>query len=753
MRRQIAALLACVTALAAVPAFPAEAQTAGGGLRMRQFDSYAQLRSAMENGVFSPVSGTAPAVREVLPARYDMREQGLVTPVKNQGSYGVCWSFAAMASLESQLIRRHPLIDLSEWHLGYYAYSDQFGYGTGNESMEAVLNKGGNTYVLSPILTRGIGPVAEESCPFGDFDVLEPDAQPEDFTGAALCQVTDIDMLPYEWYSENFDQQIKAVQQAVFDGHAVSVCYQNQENSYSDNYETFYTEISNDGYSNFHAVTIVGWDDGFPAERFVTDPGRNGAWLVKNSWGSYWGDNGYFWISYKDASLTEFNYLSAEPVQVHDRQYRHDDYGFWSAFSIEDEDPLAYSANVFTASEDTWLTSVMFATEMLNESYSVQVYSGLKKNSNPTSGKASAATEGVVRTSGYHTVALNEPVFLRAGEQFSIVLRLAGESGFHIVCEASMEYGFSNGETESTVLTDALITKSLRAGQSYYSADGKAWNDMFDEKLYTDTYLLPGEEDEEVEVSVKARLGNLCIRGLTQDVGKVVFSEYDAALPSGTAVSLTCPGADAIYYTINGGTVTRYTEPIVITEDMTIAAYGVSGSREYPVYSQHYAIQTAQLSSLLDTERSSYLQFEQLDETVYTLSMPSESSLSLLPITTGEILCETAALSSGTETKIDLSQPALTFRVREEGMQESLYVIYFSDDIMGDVNLDGEVDAADAAEVLAYTASAGTGGVSENADAAWLSRADYNADGKTDASDASEILVEAVRRGFGGSDR
>ena len=56
-----------------------------------------------------------------------------------------------------------------------------------------------------------------------------------------------------------------------------------------------------------HAVSIVGWDDNFPKEKFaITHPG-DGAWIVKNSWGPGWGDNGFLYVSYYDQTLLRYN--------------------------------------------------------------------------------------------------------------------------------------------------------------------------------------------------------------------------------------------------------------------------------------------------------------------------------------------------------------------------------------------------------------------------------------------------------------
>ena len=54
-----------------------------------------------------------------------------------------------------------------------------------------------------------------------------------------------------------------------------------------------------------HSVVIVGWDDNYSRNNFEITPPGDGAFIVKNSWGDEWADNGYFYVSYYDRKFAE----------------------------------------------------------------------------------------------------------------------------------------------------------------------------------------------------------------------------------------------------------------------------------------------------------------------------------------------------------------------------------------------------------------------------------------------------------------
>ncbi len=742
-------LLAGVLGCGMMAQLPASAENS---LHQRRFESYEEMLTAAESSSY-PLSQAQSDTTEILPSYYDLREYGLVGRVQDQGSYGMCWSFSSLASLESTLLERDPSVDLSEWHLAYYTYSDKFGFSAGDVTEASdILRLGGNAHMLAPILTRWVGPVREKDCPFGDFDVLLPNADAAVMGADDVCHVSAVKFLDYDPTSESFEAQLDAVRQAVYDGHAISMNYLNRSDSYTAEKDAYYNDDDTPD-TGYHAVTIVGWDDNFPASRFDKDPGRDGAWLMKNSWGTQWGDNGYFWMSYATTGIVEVYYLESEPVRKHSGQYVHDTYGFWTAFSESEEDYGARVANVFTARENTCITSVMLGTAM-PEDYTVTIYKELRRKDRPDSGTVYSTVSGHLSSSGYHTIDLETPVKLQPGETFSVVADLSGSWGQHIVCEAyskhTMEMPDGTVDISETALTEKRMLNHFAAGESYYYTSNYQWKDMYAEAVINDHYTVPSDSGD-IDVKAYARVGNICLRALTQKADTVLFSEYAEAVPIGTEITLECPGTDTIYYSLNGGEQMLYTEPIRITEETTVTAQADLAGAE--VYEQHYAVQTAQLSSLLETNTGEYLTFEQLDSHTYTAVFLGEAA-EFMPITTGEISCESATFSSGKLTQVDTSQIALTLLVNGAGMEESQYVIYFTEDIAGDVNLDGAVNASDAAGVLIYAALAGAGSLTTDntPDAAWIQRADYSKDGKVDAVDAAQILIEAAKRGADGVD-
>jgi len=355
------------------------------------------------------------------PASYDLRTYGYVTPVKNQGNAGSCWAFGTYGSLESSiLLHGGPATDLSENHLKNY-----HGFDWGPTA-------GGNYYISEAYLSRWDGPVSEADDPYHDSDDRpSPGGPPQYYVREVL----------------EFDSDSELKDGLMTYGAIGTVMYINTT-YYNATTHTYYY---NGSASANHGVTIVGWDDSKAV------PGTAaGAWLIKNSWGTDWGDGGYFWLSYYDTRGANdgFAFYDAVPVSTYEKVY------YWDYFGSIGSWNISYAFNRFTASAEQDLTAVQFWTMADGASYDVRVYDTFAGGA--LTGLL-ASNSGTSTYAGLHTVNLS-PVHLTAGNDFYIYLHLTDGGTYPLA--ADWRYpGYTSSATAG-------------AGQSYYSSDGSNWHDL-----------------------------------------------------------------------------------------------------------------------------------------------------------------------------------------------------------------------------------------------------------------------------------
>ncbi len=722
------------------------------------------------------------AKNAVLPASYDLRDHGLVTAVKNQWSYGTCWAFAALASLESTMVAEDPGVDLSEWILAYTTYCDEFGFPrtTGAESL---FDEGGVYANTAAMLMSGVGSVAEDYMDYwyGNTDIEGCGYSADDWRAARSCQATDCITLPYWTFSDEFEEQKKAVKNAIYEGHALSVSYTHNDNLFNLQTNSYYYnyELEVDAQENFgHGVAIVGWDDNYPAENFLYEPESDGAWLCRNSWGVDWGDCGYFWMSYEDDGIWDIFYLESGSVSEYSDIVQYDDYGYWNSLCLDENgngDTQVYAANVFTAEEDCYVTAAMLCTTMVDEDYEITVYSGLTDPNDPSSGTPSAVTSGHLSEAGYHTIDLAEPVFVAAGDSYAVTVKYSGEVGYHLACEGAYRSVTTyNDGSEEIYQNDQYdrIGNTRTQGQSFCSADGSIWTDLY-EAGYTyeeTTYENTPEEMEwyleewgkyPVTYFYEDINTNVCLKAFTQPADKVIFSEESGGIPIGTEITLSSRGGEEIWYSMNGGEAQLYSEPIVFTgEDMSLSAYTGSGSSE--MCSAYYTREIPRLSSLLFIEPvlsgesiEDFRYYISEDKGVYEFPSYAETeTLFVQPISTDIIRIDGQEVASGELVEIAVGGEAVTnvtLQVERNGVTAD-YIIRSKDTVdyrYGDADNNGVVNAVDAADVLIYAAEIGSGADPVLPDEYWLDRSDASFDGVVDALDAAEILLIAALEGSG----
>lgn len=391
-----------------------------------------------------------------IPKAYDLRAEGEVTPVKNQGHAGSCWAFASLASLESGLLRaggeNRDFSENNMKNLLSYSYPEGF---------DLAHDAGGNRYMSTAYLARWTGPVNESDDLYNDISDNSPMGLP------VQKHVQEVLFLP-ERSGPLDNAQLK---RALLNYGAVySTMYADTSNYYlAGNYSYYYPGIR----SANHAITIIGWDDSFNMTCFSPQPPGDGAFIIKNSWGTGWGEAGYFYISYYDTRLgyDENAVFLSEASGNYDYTYQYDPFGWVSQMRYEDS--TSWGANVFSARGNDTLEAVSFYTTDSNTSYEVYVYK------NPDSGPINSTApelheNGEFTFPGYHTHVLSTPVTLSSGQAFSVAIKFSNPEYSYPLAYEYPEPGWSSKARAST-------------GQSYTSQDGETWEDLT--SLYSNANL------------------------------------------------------------------------------------------------------------------------------------------------------------------------------------------------------------------------------------------------------------------------
>jgi C1A family cysteine protease len=422
----------------------------------------------------SPTTGARSAGET--PDAFDLVAEGRVTPVVYQRNWGTCWSFATVKAMESSLLSEFGVpYNLSELHLAYFAYSMEgpgrpgFTRHADPESQNAIFDNGGSTEIAMAILSRGTGPAYEADAPYPEWLKVESD----DFTWKNYIPPAPYAPTRFRLKELAVFRDADDIKKALMDTGGMKVSFKADAKYLNDgvNFYNPYEENTN------HAVTLVGWDDDYPRENFLTAsgdvPSMNGAWKIQNSWGTEAGDRGYFWISYEDRSIFSNGATSFRlaPVEVYDGIYFHDPLGTWGYISAGS--PEARMCNVFTAVRNEKIVSVGFFTANVNIDYEIQIYKNISEGKGPESGTLALAVSqsGLAGPQGYYSVTLDEPVRIERGERFAVEVKLIAGSktipaNIANVTVEAMFYGLSDNV-------------AVAPGESYLYGDGN-WIDTYE---------------------------------------------------------------------------------------------------------------------------------------------------------------------------------------------------------------------------------------------------------------------------------
>ena len=421
------------------------------------------------------------------PEKYDARDAGLITAVKDQRPYDLCWAESVMSMAESNLIKKGYAgkdYDLSEIFAHYFQWhrtADPLGLTAGDENIwipyesypgfiREWINSWGSGYRAVLLLSGWPGLVPENTAPYpsGDADIMNYKLDPQ-----LAWHSNGYQLDTAYWISMNDTQAIKRMIQKY--GSIVLAFNQNRDKYLNPETGAYY--CPDDLYTN-HLVNVIGWDDTYPGSNFLSRPDVDGAWLVKNSFGTEWGNKGYFWLSYDDHSLSEDAFVyDFSPSENDVNCYQYDGSVSYNYLNDPNADTFA-AANVFTAVNNEKLEAVGFLTPSSYFSYNIEIYRGVKDR--PDSGVLFAKQSGEKLDSGYHTIKLDNPVDLVSGDRFSIIVEIIanGKGNAYIMTDRSESFTVFNADNEKVVFQK--FVSSSNPGESFYRSAKGEWIDCWD---------------------------------------------------------------------------------------------------------------------------------------------------------------------------------------------------------------------------------------------------------------------------------
>lgn len=212
-----------------------------------------------------------PQADMILPEKWDTRANGAGLPaIRNQGGCGSCWAFGTVAATEASIaVSTGQIVDLSEQMI-----LDCNGYG---------YSCGGGFWAYEKLLNPGGAPESEYK--YTAYD--------------GSCRSNQVSH-PYkiESYHGVPDHNIDAIKQAIFQygavGVTMAVC-----GSIPGYHGGIYDSTECNWAQSNHIVALVGWDD------TVAHHQGKGVWIMRNSWGTSWGESGYARMAYGSAGLEE----------------------------------------------------------------------------------------------------------------------------------------------------------------------------------------------------------------------------------------------------------------------------------------------------------------------------------------------------------------------------------------------------------------------------------------------------------------
>lgn len=437
--------------------------------RAQELEPFGNLTELQEMPKVGSQLESDAAMFSLYPEKFDARTKGVITSVKNQHPFGICWAFGMASIMETSLLARNRgSYDLSEEHLAYFfanRENDPLNHTAGDRNYNTQgYHNGGNDTLASIFLTTWSGMTTEKSVP------LPTDSNHIMDNSVEIPASKAYETAAYLTDASFSDYSADRMKQLLYENDTVAVAIRMEDKYY--NPDTAAYSWPEGGRIN-HVVTVVGWDDTYKKENFKPECGvqSDGAWIVKNSWGAKWGEEGYFYLSYEDSSISGLVTARASDRTEYGNNYFYDGSSGLMTTSLKTGQS---AANIFMASAKKGYMETIGEVNVItysdNAHYTLQIYTDLKDPADPSSGKPAyeKPLDIIQPIAGVKTIKVPE-VNVAYGSAYSAVIKNAGSQLMKLCVEANTNH--SNWFSSKA---------EIEKGQGFFGTTTGQWKDFAD---------------------------------------------------------------------------------------------------------------------------------------------------------------------------------------------------------------------------------------------------------------------------------